>query len=119
MPLNNVIDMTEPDRLGLPKTEDYRVIMWEDGESKVYFSYTKQGLAISMHIAADKAGKRHLREAVEEFVQCIFALYGWCEMVIGVVGKQSIVNLAKKCGFDEVARETKDGQDITVVMRAR
>ncbi len=96
-------DLSEPDRLGLFRNENYIVHRWEKGGACVYFSSTRQDLALAIHIAAEKTGKSRLREAVNDYIEASFREYDWCEVILGAVVPASVVNLAKNCGFEHIA----------------
>lgn len=117
--LDTVLDTSNAYLLGLPMNENYRVIKFKRGDKTVYFSITRQGNAISMHIAAEKKSYTMLRVAANEMCEEIFRQYDWCECIFGLVGKQSVVNLAKKCGFIVVTRGILGNDPITVVRRDR
>jgi len=117
--LEPVMDMSTAYLLGLPMNENYRVIKWKRGDKTVYFSITRQGNAISMHIAAEKKSYTSLRVAANEFCEAVFEQYEWCECILGLVGKQSVVNLAKKCGFEVLTKGELRGDPVTVVQRKR
>jgi hypothetical protein len=83
---------------------------------------SQRGDAMQMHLAT-KNGKRKLRQAVNEFCNAIFIVYPEIEKIVGYISKNSVKNLAKKCGFEEVV--TKQAsingkiEDISLMMRVR
>lgn len=115
--LHEITDREEAKRLHLPMNENHRVLQW--GDKQTFVSYTKKGDAISIHLAADRNGKRHLRKAVNAFCELVFQDFEWCRMVIGVIGPKSILNMSKKCGFELIATGEKDGKPAYLVTRKR
>jgi len=116
-------DMQEAERLGLPVTSDYLVFRYIPGNGSVFFSATRQGDAVTIHIAADRTGKSKLREAVDRFCSKIFLDFPWCKIIMGVVGPRSVVNLALKCGFHIIGtmdiKDTESKQNAKIVGRWR
>ena len=98
-----VDDMTIPNALGLFRNENYIVHRWEQGGCAVYFSQTRQDMALAIHIAADRKGKTRLRDAVNDYIEATFSEYDWCEVILGAIVPRSVINLAYKCGFVEIA----------------
>lgn len=115
--LSEVEDLSDPIRLELPINDRYRVLQWKEGP--VYISYTRKGDAIAMHIAAEGSGKLELRNAANCFCATVFSEFEWCTVIIGLVGKQSVINLAKKCGFSVVREGMRDGEKVALVARER
>ena len=86
------------------RTSDNHInFKWVNPDCNILFSVTKQGDAIVCHLASDKPGLRKLEQAVNEWCEFCFKLFGWCKMIIGVVERRSIGKLAEKCGFDCIA----------------
>lgn len=108
-------DLEKARELGLPMTENYMVFRLYDGDSEAYFSLTQQGKAAVMHIAADRKGKLKLRHFLNSFCELVFSLYEWAEVIMGIVGKKSVVNLGLKCGF-QIIQETNS---FTIIGRWR
>ena len=105
----------------LPMNDSYRVYCWNDA---VWFSACGRGDAITIHIAAEsRDARKGLRRAVEEFCVYLFDSFPWCRMILGVIGVQSVVNLATKTGFRVVDhRKAEVGgklRDVTLVARPR
>lgn len=92
------------DLMGLPTDANHYVYRWLEPECKVLFSATRQGEAMSIHLASDKKGLRRLKQALNEFCEYVFKVFSWCKMIIGKVNRRSIANLVVKCGFSEVYR---------------
>lgn len=76
---------------------------WNNPNCNIIFSMTRQGNAVVGHFISDKAGLRKLEQALNEWCEFCFLLFDWCEMVIGIITKPSVVRLAEKCGFKYVA----------------
>lgn len=87
------------DLMGLAVTPNHIVFRWNVQHCTILFSLTQQGRAANIHFASDKAGLRHVKTAIDRFVQFIFSAFDWCEMVIGNVGRASIGRLIEKIGF--------------------
>jgi len=121
--ISDAIDIDEPGRLGLIKSEKCRVYEWSDNGEKVYFAAARKGNALMIHLAAEKRNWLRLRDALNEFCQKMFFVYDWCKMIIAQVGKRSVINLALKCGFHIAAQKEVelDGklQNISLVVRVR
>lgn len=107
-----ITEIAAADAPEMPGNENHLYYSWND---EVYFSATKHGEALSIHIAADRRGKRGLRRALNEFCEWLFQHYAWCKVIIGMVGPQSIVNLGLKCGFEIAARQGP----ATIMVRER
>ena len=88
-------------------------------DGSVYFSATKKGNAIDIHIAATKEGKRKTREALNAFVEMLFKDYNWCEMVLGTIrhDRPRVKNLAKKCGFVHLGDTIPKGYSVYARLR--
>jgi hypothetical protein len=100
---------------GLMITPNYKVYEWSRNGYKVFFSATRQGNAMPIHIAAPKESRRCLRIASNEFCEHLFSEYEWCEVVIAAVIPISVVNLAHKCGFHHIGdaligEDSKEGK---------
>ena len=104
----------------LPWTANYRVWKWEEKGRTVYFSACRQGDGMPIHLAAvSRKDKRALRRALNAFCEHLFDTFGWCQMVMGVIGPRSVVNLATKCGFIVMQELDSDAGPITLVARPR
>ena len=86
------------DLLGLPTNERHINVKWE-GSGNVLFSMTKLGESLSCHFASDKAGLRHIKQAINEFCEWAFNVFKWCKMIIATVKIPSVARVVKKCGF--------------------
>jgi hypothetical protein len=103
--------------MGLGHDESHLVFIWCRNDCKVLFSATRKGNGMSCHFSSDKRGLRHLKEAINEFVQFVFGCCKWCKMVLAIIEKPSVERLVLKCGFDYVV--DLDNLDHRVYMRAR
>ena len=103
----------------LPTNDKHRNFRWSDGISVVYFSAARKGSALSIHLAAGDHGILGLRRAVNDFCEQAFEAFLWCEMIIGLVAKRSIVNLGKKCGFEPIKSTKHEGRTLTLIARVR
>lgn len=65
----------------------------------VLFSATKKGGAIYVHVACDKKNIMNLRASCALFIQLMFSMFDWCNMLIAAVDKKSVYNLCRKLGF--------------------
>lgn len=101
------------DMHGLYWNENYEVWRWLRGQ--VYVSFTRQGDAICFHFSADRKSLRHLRDALYDFYQQAFELMPWCTMTIGCIKRDSVVRIAKSCGFFHVI----DRNDVKIYARYR
>lgn len=100
-------------KVKLPTNINHINFKWV-GDGVVYFSATKKGDALSIHLAATRKNRKHLRVAVEEFCQTMFA--NGINKIIGQVGSLSVRNLALNCGFKETLRRKamKDDKILTL-----
>lgn len=106
----------------LPKNEAHSLYRWTNGRAKVWFSASRKGDAISIHLMAKrKIDKLCLRIASNEFVDYLFDEFAWCKMIFCITSMKSTRNLAKKCGFEWLAeRDISRGdkiETITVLVR--
>jgi len=107
------------DLIGLPTDSNHLVFRWARDGCKILFSVTKRGLAASCHFASDKAGLRHIKQAINEFSTFVFDLFKWCTMILAVVAKDSIGRLITKCEYTPIGQLSDvDGGEI-VYMRVR
>lgn len=79
---------------------DHQIWKWMEGD--VYVSMTRRENAVFCHFAAKPSALRHLREATTEFVELVFELMPWCQVVMGSITKDSVAKLMEKCGFEHV-----------------
>lgn len=66
-----------------------------------WFSFTQRGEAIQFHVFLPDVWK-----AVEDctfFCNWLFDNHKWCRMLLVTINKRSLVKLAKRCGFSEIA----------------
>jgi hypothetical protein len=113
--IEEIASHSEARDAGLMITPNYKVYEWSRNGYKVFFSATRQGNAMPIHIAAAKESRRCLRIAANEFCEHLFSEYEWCEVVIGAVIPISVVNLAHKCGFHHIGdaligEDSKEGK---------
>jgi len=76
---------------------------WNNPDCNIIFSVTKQGKAAVSHFISDKSGLRKLEQAINDWCKFCFFLFEWCEMIIGVIERNSVSKLAERCGFRLVA----------------
>lgn len=86
------------DMMGLYATENHLVFRW-NGPGLILASVARRGDAATAHLACDKAGLRHLKRAIIDFVAFSFWLFDWCKMVIAQITRPSVERVVKKCGF--------------------
>lgn len=99
------VDIEECKSAGLPMSENSISVAYEKEGARVYFSFSMMGDAMDCHVAAVGRSKLLLREAINCFVPSVFDLFPKINKVTGCVGKRSVVNLLKKCGFVCVAQK--------------
>ena len=89
--------------MGLHVDQNHLVFRW-NGPGKILFSVSRRGDAASCHFASDKAGLRHIKEAIIRW--CIFAfwLFDWCQMILAQVSRPSVGRMIQKVGFDPVTQ---------------
>lgn len=88
----------EGDMIGLVSNSNHLVFRWYRTDCKILFSVSRRGDAASCHFASDKAGLRHVKEAIDDFVRFVFWLFDWCRMVLAQVERPSVGRLIEKCG---------------------
>ncbi len=76
-------------------------------EHNILFSVSRKGNAASCHFKSDKKGLRFLKRAINDFVDFCYQLFPWCEMILAIIGKDSIGRLISKCGFQKIAYNDK------------
>ena len=103
------------DTEGLPTNDKHINIRWAYPGVKILFSFTQRGKAIVFHFAADKKGRRKIKQAITELCNFLFDNFEWCKAIVGPVKKASIVRIGYKCGFELAG--IKDG--ISIMMRKR
>lgn len=79
---------------------DHQIWRWMDGE--VYVSMTRRENAVFCHFSAKPSALRLLKSATNEFVDLVFELMPWCQVVMGSITKDSVAKLMEKCGFEHV-----------------
>ena len=87
------------DMMGILENENYLVFRWIKPGCKVLFSVTRRGKGAVCHMASDKAGLRSLKQAVNEWVDFLYWLFEWCEVIVAPTSLNSIKSLAIDCGF--------------------
>ncbi len=90
--------------LGVFNNDSHRVVEWR-GNGRVVFSFTRHGGAMSCHFASGKDGLRHVKEAIEEFIQWLFLNYD-CTMILANVGIDSVKRLLPKLDFELLAKSS-------------
>lgn len=85
----------------------------------VYFSAKRKGQGIVIHLAATKKGKRRLRRTVNDFVNFLLNEFSWCNMVLATIrhDRQSVVNLANKCGWRYIGETEPTGYSVYARVR--
>lgn len=86
--------------------ENYLVFRWK-GPGKILASASRRGDASCAHLACDREGLRHLKQAVSDFVDFVFWLFDWCKMVIAQITRPSVERMVKKCGFMFIGEDAK------------
>lgn len=89
----------------LPTNNNHFVFKWVKGN--ILFSVSRKGNAASCHFSSDKSNLRLLKDAINEFVEFCYLIFPWCEMVLAIVGPNSIGRLITKCGFNKIAYNDK------------
>lgn len=95
------------DLIGLPTNNNHAVFRWQDKDCKILFSATRQGNAISCHLASDKRGLRKLKQACKDWIEFVFSFYDWCEVIIAKTIKPSIERFISKLRFKLIANSDK------------
>lgn len=88
---------------GLGANDNRHVFRWNNFDCKILFAVSKKGKTASCHFSSDKAGLRHLKKAVNEFVEFCYLMFPWCEMILAITKLDSVGRLITKCGFSRIA----------------
>tara|TARA_Y100000310_G_scaffold240718_1_gene244594 strand:- start:238 stop:570 length:333 start_codon:yes stop_codon:yes gene_type:complete len=88
------------DLMGLTTNDNYINFRWNKKDCKVLFSVCKRGDAANCHIASDKRGLRHLKQACNDFFDFVMSEFKWCKHVIVAVTKKSVCRMIEKIGFE-------------------
>lgn len=92
------------DKVNLPYDPEISVFYeWVKKKKRVYFSASKRGTALEIHLASVN-GKHLLEEALNEFCVFLFDVYEWCTKIVGLIIKKSVIKLAERCGFKEFGK---------------
>lgn len=102
------------DDLGVFKTPDTRLVEWT-GPGKIVFSYSQRGQALNIHLASDRHGLKYLKGALNAFCEWGFFMYPSTTMVLGMIKRDSVARLARKCGFTHLL----DQDGLQIYMRPR
>lgn len=103
------------DMMGLHVDENHMVFRCNCCPGKILFSVSRRGNAASCHFASDKAGLRHIKEAMNRFFGFLMWLFDWCRMVLAPIKRSSVCRVVRKAGFVPLG---KSG-DIHIYMRCR
>ena len=96
--------------MNLPTSDKYLNFRWLEPDCKVLFSVCRQGDAANIHITSDDAGKDKLEDALNDFCEFCFDIFGWCKMIMGKITIPKVEKLAEKCGFKEVMKNKRGDQ---------
>jgi len=97
-----VVDMSEAEKVNLPFDGDtYVCFRWKHKKKKVYFSGTRRGNALEIHIASTN-GKKHLDRAVEDFCDYVFSTMPWCSRIVGLILYNKVIELALRHSFKKI-----------------
>lgn len=103
------------DLIGLACNDNYLIFRWDREDCKILVSVSRRGNAASCHFASDKKGLRHLKQAINEFIEFCYYSFPWCTMMMGFISIDSVARIVKKCGFVELEKL----QDCTVYVRLK
>lgn len=109
------------EKVGLPFDPDISVFyVWVKKKKKVYFSASKRGTALEIHLATVN-GKYYLEEAVSDLCDFLFKNYEWCTKIVGIILKESVINLARRCGFKVFGKVStkRKGKPVTFTLVKR
>lgn len=95
------------DLIGLPTNNNHLVYRWNNPDCKILFSAARQGNALSVHLASDKAGLRRLRQAASEWLRFVAMEFPWCEMVFAKTLRKSIERMVCRIGFKLLVKTAK------------
>lgn len=86
----------------LPTNANHLNFKWLEPGCNVLFSVTKHGNAASCHFSSDKAGMKKIKKACKEFIDFVFWMFDWCNVIIAKVERKKIKSLIKTLGFVKV-----------------
>lgn len=113
----NKFEIYSGDLMGLPTNENHLNYIWNDPDCKVLFSATKQGKAMSCHVACDKRGVFRIVKAINEFIDFIFQNYQWCDMLISKNNNKKLEPILERCGC-KVAKRLDENKALYVRERS-
>jgi hypothetical protein len=101
----------------LPMNENYLAFKWEKPNTHILFSVCQQGKGVRVHFTAERKSLRYLKQAVNEFCHFCFHLFSLCEIIFAIIytKRKSIIKLAEKCGFKQLATI----RDLTILTKER
>ncbi len=86
------------DLLGVAFDENHIIVEW-CANGKVVFSMERRGNALCCHFSSDKKGLRHIKQAINDFVELVRDKFDWCKMLIAIINKPSVERVVKKVDF--------------------
>ena len=101
------------DALDIYFDKNYWCVQYKD--KQIFFTFSQRGKAISAHFSASRKDLREIRGAIENFINWIYTIYPWCEMIMATITKPSVKRLVERIGFDHVC----DAEGKSVYVRAR
>lgn len=88
------------DDMGVYRDENHTVFEWV-GRSRIVFSATRMGDALSCHMAFGKEAMREVRQSIEEAFDFMMKACPWCTMVFVNIFKDrhGLRRILERCGF--------------------
>ena len=101
----------------LPTNAAHLNFKWVEPGSHVAFSITQKGRAASCHFTADRAGMRVIHTAIDEFVEFVFYMFPWCDMVLALITREKVIRIVIECGFEFLTHDGGTGVSVYVMPR--
>ena len=101
----------------LPTNAAHLNFKWVEPGRGVMFSITRRGRAASCHFTADRAGMHRIHDAVDEFLQFVFYMFPWCDMVLALITLEKVVRIVRECGLEFVTHDGAKGVSVYMIHR--
>jgi hypothetical protein len=100
----------------LPTNKEHYNFKWLETGCDVLFSVCRQGNGASCHFTSDKAGMKKIKQGINEFVDFVFWMFPWCDMIIAKIRLKKVKSIVKKCGFKKAL---KSNTNLSIYVRKR
>lgn len=107
----------------IPYTKSSIFFKWEQEGAIMYSAVNQRGDVLECHVSAiDRKSKVKLRTAINQMCQFLFMTFPCANRIVSYSFKNSMKNMAKRCGFKLVATVDDDkaeGGKFEILMRYR